>query len=234
MKQNKIKICFCLIISILLFSSFLSSVNAIDEYGNQLTDIYIYQKVGDSHILCDSFSNNTYIENTNFTLQNDYSPFYFYYKGLLNTSLSSFSNITYTMGYGIQVYQTNYFAGGSTLVLSIQENGFWWVNGYSETIVNSIDETALCNVTVWVDYHNGTGYLLIEEYVFNLISETYVPPVIPDILNLNVVWFWFFVITLFSTPIFSVVAFKSSSGTYAIYALLSFGFCITFLAMIIN
>lgn len=226
---------FIIIFSVLLLTCFFVPVKAIDSYGNQLTDCTIYQRVGDSNHYIDSFTNDTYVENANYSLINWYSPFYFNVGGLLNTTLSNYENITYTMGYGIQVFQEETYENAMSLIFpTYQTGGFWIVDAVSETIDNSINLTAICNVTVWINYQNGSGWLEIEEYLFNLTCDTpqTTEEPVTDEIELNIIWFWLFIISMFSTSIHGVLAFKQASGTYATICLISFAFTISFLAML--
>lgn len=226
---------FFILFSILLIFAIVQPIKAIDENGNQLTSASIYQQVGDSQFQIGTFTNSTYIEGTNYTLQNDYSPFLFYAHGLLNTTLSNYGNITNTIGYGLQVYQEETYQNAMSIVFpTYQTGGFWVIDAVSETLNNTVNESAVCNITVWIDYKNGSGWLIIEEYIFNLIiEETYVPPTYEsDEMNLTFVWFWLFIISLFSTSIHGVLAFRLGNGSYATIALISFAFTISFLAML--
>ena len=235
MKLNKISKGF--IFCFLLISLFCSSVYAIDEYGNQLTIFTTYQQVGGLDVEIVYETNSSYIENQNDTLLNSYSDIYFAVSSLLNKTEWSYAQISSTIAFGIQVFgNTSYQNPMSLLLPAYYEGDFWVVNAVSDVINIEYDEVNVCNITVWIDYNNGTGWLEIEEYVFNLTYDFYsnpTPPVVDEI-NMDIIYFWLFVITLFSTTINTMLVFKLGELSYVTYALLSFGFCITFLITIMN
>lgn len=236
MKLNKISkqaFIFCF----LIISMFCSSVYGIDEYGNQLTTFTAYQDIGGSYITIVSETNSSYIENQNDTLLNSYSDIYFNVNSLLNKTEWNYGEISSTIAFGVQVFgNTSYQHPLSLVFPAYYEGNFWVVSAVSDMIDIDYNEVNICNITVWVDYNNGTGWINIEEYVFNLTYDFYSDPtpIETDEINMDIIYFWLFVITLFSTTISSMLVFKLGEMSYVTYALLSFGFCITFLITLIN
>jgi len=236
MKLNK-KAFIMVFLAVSLLCNFINMTYAIDEYGNQLTDISIRQYISGKTQTIETITNSTYVENANYSLINGFSPLSIYVGGLLNKTEWGYGDIVNTLAFGIQVFgNTSYEAPLAHVLPAYPLGDFWVVDAVTEIIEIEYDETNVCNVTVWLDYDNGSGWLEIEEYVFNLTYEFYenpTPPIEGEI-NFDIIYFWLFVITLFSTTINTMLIFRLGETSYAFYAFLSFAFCITFLITLIS
>jgi len=235
--QNKKGIFIFAFLVISLFCSF-SNVYAIDEYGNQITDITPRQYVGGSLTNIETITNDTYIEGANYSLIDGTSFLNFYVGTLLNQTEYEYGEIYSTMGVGVQVYgNTSYASGVAPQLPAYPSGGFWVVDYPSDLIDIEYNEVNVVNITLWIDYNNGSGWLMTEEFEFNLTYDFYenpTPITETDEINMDIIYFWLFVITLFSTSINSILVFKLGEMSYVTYALLSFGFCITFLITLMN
>lgn len=237
MQTKKAKIMLSFFVFLLLINS-ISLVFAIDEYGNQLTTTTIYQKVGSTDFTLGTFTNTTFVSDTNYTMINGESPIYFRTKSYVNSTFCPYQNVTYQFAMGIQVFaDSDNYQNPMYWITPYQKIGdFWEVPFSSDYVEIEFSELNVCNITVWVNYQNGSSWLMIEEYEFNLIYDFLEPPATDDSMAsvMNVIYFWLFIISLFSTTINSVLVFRIGEGKYVTFALMSFAFTITFLATIMN
>lgn len=210
----------------------IAPVSSIDEYGNELTVVNVLEfKTGSWENLA-SFTTNPTTTNVttsgNFlfvisgvTLQND--TFQPDYNQVLNTSYLGFQMIAEEESYQKPMMaQSPYYATG----------GYWVVTWQTDYINIDIEETAYCNVTHWINYHNGSSWLLEDSWKFNLVIEDlYEPPVYSQDLSLSAFFFWGMILTAFTTPLAFVGAIKLHNGQYIGYGILSFIGFVSFLGM---
>lgn len=234
MKNKKIS---SLILIFIIFTSFVSLVFATtDEYGNQINAVSVYQNEAGSWVSRDSRNSTTYSPLYNISIEYN-QDLLVLGQGLLNaTEFPDYANISSTYALGLQIFDDSTYQNPMTLQLpAYQTGGFWVMDFTSGTIDFDISsEVTVGNVTEWIDYQNGSGWLLVEQWTFQLVCD--IPSTSESsgegILNLGIFWFWLFVIFLFATPLFSVIALKGGGAKFFIYAILSFAFCITFYSML--
>lgn len=221
----------------MLFSMLVSSVYSADEYGNYLNSVQVYQKELGSWVLRDSTNSSEYSPLYNVTIKYGQSLI-FYGHGFLNATEWDYGEIASTYGLGIQIYDDSIYQNPMQIQLpTYQTGGFWHCDFVSETLAFDIsEEITVGNVTEWINYNNGSGWLLVEEWKFQLVCYDFPEPEEPIVsegeLNLSIFWFWLFVIFLFLTPLCAVGALKGGGAKYFLYAIISFAFCITFYSML--
>lgn len=196
MKLNK----KLLIVIMILFSSFLvSNVFALDSYGNNLQGLGVYQRIAGSYDLKGSITNETYVENEIIYVDFDYD-LYFSSIHWLNESLATYSQVSNMSAVAIQVFQDEIYQNPLQIQFPLENpdnyDNFWRLNSVSELIPYSIDESAVCNLTYWINYDsiNGSSWLKIDEFVFileEIEGSGYNPPEIDEnLLDLRFIYFW--------------------------------------------
>lgn len=206
-----------------------------DEYGSQINNVNIYQKSVGSWVLRDSINSTEYVEDMNVTIYENQN-FLFNARGLLNASEFTYADVLASKyALGIQIYDDSSYASPFVIELPAElTDGFWLIDFVLSVDYDISSELTVCNVTEWIDYNNGTGYLLVEEWVFNLVYEAQEETPVSDELNLNFVYWWLFVICLFSTSINAVLVFRIGETKYVEFCLISLAFTIAFLVTLMN
>ena len=234
LKNKAISLFLVLLITI----SFTSLVFALaDSYGNQINSFTFQQKEAGAWVTRGSANSTNFVSEMNITIEEN-GNFLVYVDGLLNKTLvSDYSNATNYSHYAIaiQIFDNVSFAEPFLWTLPAYYSGdFWHLDAVKQIDNNIIANTTVCNITQWVDYQNGSSWVLAEEWVFNLqttITDSTLP-VISTSLNMDIFYFWAFIITLMGTTIFGVGLFKAGSGKFLIYFLFCLMFCITFYSML--
>ena len=196
-----------LLLTVLMFSSLFLLVNAIpDELGNDITGINIYQYKAGSNELIFSITDLNYVENMTIDVENGYD-FRFIGSTILNSTQYSYSDIQYTQALAIQFFQNESYINPFSIQFPVQpeEDGYWLISQVTPFIEYSISDNALCNITHWINYNNGSGWLLMQDRIFNLaeISDSSYEPFVPetDVFDLRFIYFWGFVLTLILSPL---------------------------------
>ena len=231
-KQKKIMI---FLISILLTSFLFSAVFASDIYGNHITSVTVKQKEAGSWIVKDTTTNDTYIQGYNVTVENDQNLMFYANSKLNSTWCSEYGNITSYSALALQIFDDVSYAQPMTIILPAYQTGGFWIMSYltAEIENNLIANSTACNVTQWVDYQNGSGWLLIEEWEFNLVTSITTPPTVTGTeLQMSIFYFWSFIITLFGSTLFGVLAMKGGGAKAFIICLFCIMFSITFYSML--
>lgn len=218
--------------SLTLFSFFIlilliNPVFSTDEYNNQCDYVGIYEKITGSFILNTGFTENP--TTTNVTIDEANFPLYFAVGALLNSTFEpDYGDVQNTTGIGLQIFtdtDDDDYENPLQLQFPLYETGGYWDLGFVSPQINiEIDEIAICNVTHWMNYHNGSNWLLEDSWKFNLIieSEDYTPPdYTDDGINFSPFFFWGMVATGFTTPLAFVGAIKLHDGKWIGYGIMS-------------
>lgn len=222
----------------LILTSFISIVySTADSYGNQITGFTFQQKEAGAWVTRGSATNDTFTTGMNITIEPE-GNFLLYASGSLNaTWVSDYVNATNYSHYamGIQIFDNITYANPFYWTLpTYQTNGFWVLPAVDMIDNNIVANTTVCNITEWINYQNGSGWLLAEEWVFNL-QTTIIPETTTtytESLNMSIFYFWSFIITLFGSTIMGVLTFKGGGAKTFIFFLFCFMFCITFYSML--
>lgn len=235
--MQKQKLLHFLILSTIILSFVTLAYSDADEYGNRINDFTLKQKVLGSYETRGFANYTTFLTGMNVSIEPD-GDFILYATGKLNSTLvSDYGNATNYSHYAlaVQVFDNVTYAQPLTWTLPAYQTGGFWILDTVDSITNNIvANTTVCNITEWINYQNGSGWLLAEEWVFNLQTTIITPPeiVYGDQLNFSIFWFWGFVITLFGTPLLIVATLKGGGASSFVFALMCFSFCITFYLML--
>lgn len=225
MKMMKSSFFVCLSLFI-LFSLFTPIFAVADEYNNRLTNINIYQKELGAWDLKGTITNSTYSEGMNISVIAD-EKLGFSVTHYLNRTLANlWYDVENTSAIGIQIFQTSTFAEPMTTIITDEflPMNEWTLNSYDYDIDYSISTLAVCNITHWINYHNGSDWLLIEEFIFNLVEESgsgYTPPTYTNIYDFRFIWFWGMVVSIFLSPMLFAIAIKNLSINATIFGIVT-------------
>lgn len=205
------------VVVFMLFSLISLTFAEVDEYGNQITQIQVFQKelgIWDSKLI---ISNITYYEGMNVSVENG-EPIKITTISWLNQSLSTWGNVENTSAVAIQLFQDETYAeplnGFVTNEFPSSYGDMWRISSYTPEIEYDITNYAVCNITYWINYHNGSDWLLVEQFVFNLVEisgSEYIPPTYAETYDFRFIWFWGMIISIFFTPMMFAVAIKTLS-----------------------
>lgn len=234
--NTKTKLSLFLFFIILIFS--LSSAYAYDEYDNGISQIKIYKYDTSVKSLAQTFTSNP--TTTNITLESVMS-LKFEIDHILNyTFQPDYYQVSNTTGIGIQLisdtedsYQTGLF-----ISTPYENDGNYWNLTSLTPIVNvDADEIIYGNVTQWINYNNGSGWLLSESWKFNfVIDEPYTPPTYTDDeiedIGLTPFLFWGMVGCGALTPLCFVASIRLHDGKYIGWGIMSLVGFLAFLGML--
>lgn len=236
MKKNKTFIIPLFIFIILV----LPVVFATDEYGNELDQIWIYEVVGSDNNLI--YTNTTNPNGQNITITGKYDLIFNGYTNINKTFQPVYNQVENTTALGLQLFgdgDTD-FQNPMTIIKPFTfTDGYWNMPFVSLVELDTdleITSFAVGNITHWVNYHNGSDWLLEDSWIFNLVvQDEYTPPDYGngnDEFNLS----WIFLLGTFVCgavfPLCFVGAVKLNNSLYVGYGILSFIGFICFLGML--
>lgn len=229
LRKSKI---FIISVLLLVFSTNLINFGFCDDsFGNELTGLTVNQLKAGSYEAKGLINTVNYVEGMNITVEYDF-PLYFYINTLLNNTGVYYQDVPFYNAVGIQIFQNETYATGILTENYLDIGDFWLLDFETENIAYDLNEYAVVNVTNWIDYHNGSGWLLAEEWIFNILEEgePYTPPTYSETWDLSFIWFWGMVICIFLTPMNFAIAVSNLEPKFFLYGIFTllgvFGFYI--------
>lgn len=225
--ESRFKLIICILFVLgISFSLVFPVFSAVDEYDNQF-GFSIYETIGYDRELVELITEENYVENTTYAIDESFDVS-FGARTYINETLTDYANLTFTVAIGFQYWSssTTWAEPLTPILPTYKIDNFWYLIFLSPTFENDFeDETVLCNATLWLDYHNGTGWQEVAQRVFrieNIEGTGYTPTEYDeDVINFKFLWFWCFVFSLFGSGLFLAGAIKMLSPSFFVASMLT-------------
>lgn len=235
MKQSKIISLFLFFFMFLL----INPIYSLDEFGDTITTVSVYEYDTRIGTLKDFFSTNP--TTTNVTIKGGYDLVFFADSALNSTEWDNYYTALNGSWCAIQLFSdsgSNY-QNAMNILEPIYDNSTVWLKSfYTDKIELDCNEIIYANVTHWVNYNNGSSWLLEDEWKFNLIKDTpYTPPIEDTETEINggfltPFFFWGMVACGGLTPMCFVASIRLHDGKFIGWGLMAFVGFISFLGML--